>query len=485
MFESVEIQAKVDKAAYKKESERLRTELLAVQKTLPEGKVPVVVLVSGVETAGKTTFVNTLLEWLDARGVQVHAPHLPSDEESERPDFWRWWRALPAAGRAGIFLGSWYSDPIVARAFKKSDDDELDAALARIERFERMLTDEGVVVVKLWLHITKKEQKKRLESLESDPETRWRVTAQDWKFHKRYERFLKASERALRRTSTANAPWTLIEAFDRRHMTLAAARAVIAAIKSRPIEEKKPSAVKVMPAKKNVLRSIDYSLKLGAKEYDERLDAAQGRIGTLTRKLRQKGRSMILVFEGADAAGKGGAIRRLTRAMDARLYRVISTAAPSDEEKAHPYLWRFWRELPRTGRITVYDRSWYGRVLVERLEGFCSVADWKRAYAEINDFEEQLIEAGTVVRKFWLALTPEEQLRRFKDRQTTPYKQYKIGPDDWRNRAKWDGYQAAACEMIEKTGTEDAPWVLVAADDKRWARVKVAEAVAEALTEEL
>ncbi|MBI5594884.1 MAG: polyphosphate:AMP phosphotransferase [Elusimicrobia bacterium] len=487
MFEAVEIGASVDKAAYKKEVERLRPALLAAQKRLPEAKSPLIVLVSGVETAGKTTLVNTLLEWLDARGVEVHAPWLPSDEEAERPDFWRWWRMLPPAGRAGVFLGSWYSDPIVARAFKETSDAELDAAMERIERFERMLVSEGAVLVKLWLHITKAEQKRRLKALTADKETRWRVSERDWKFHKRYDRFRGVSERALRRTSTGTAPWTLVEAADRRHATLSAVRAVLDALRAR-LDAPTPAKAKAAPArvvKNNILRALTYPGPLKDKEYEKRLEAAQGRIGALTRKLRKKGRSMILVFEGPDAAGKGGAIRRLTGAMDARLYRVVSTAAPSDEERSHPYLWRFWRGLPRVGRVTVYDRSWYGRVLVERLEGFCAPADWKRAYGEINDFEEQLAEAGTIVRKFWLAITPEEQLKRFKDRELTPYKQYKIGPEDWRNRAKWDGYEAAATEMVEKTGTAGAPWVLVPADDKRRARVQVAEAVAEALGMEL
>ncbi|MBI2362549.1 MAG: polyphosphate:AMP phosphotransferase [Elusimicrobia bacterium] len=487
MFEAVEVGASVDKAAYKKEVERLRPALLAAQRRLSEAKAPLIVLVSGVETAGKTTLVNTLLEWLDARGVEVHAPWLPSDEEAERPAFWRWWRMLPPAGRAGVFLGSWYSDPIVARAFKETSDAELDAALERIERFERMLVSEGAVLVKLWLHITKAEQKKRLEALAADKETRWRVSERDWKFHKRYDRFRGVSERALRRTSTGTAPWTLVEAADRRHATLTAVKAVLDGLRAR-LDAPAPAPAKAAPAralKKNILRALVHPGPLKEKEYEKRLEKAQGRIGSLTRKLRKKGRSMILVFEGPDAAGKGGAIRRLTGAMDARLYRVVSTAAPTDEERSHPYLWRFWRGLPRVGRVTVYDRSWYGRVLVERLEGFCAAADWKRAYGEINDFEEQLAEAGTIVLKFWLAITPEEQLKRFKDRQVTPYKQYKIGPEDWRNRAKWDGYEAAACEMVEKTGTAEAPWVLVPANDKRRARVQVAEAVAEALSREL
>ncbi|TBR26128.1 polyphosphate:AMP phosphotransferase [bacterium] len=490
MFEAVEVGAKVEKAAYKKEAEKLRMELLTAQKRLPEAKVPLVVLVSGVEAAGKTTFTNTLLEWLDARGVQVHAPWTPTDEESERPPFWRWWRSLPPAGRAAVFLGSWYSDPIVGRVFKELSEAELDAELERIERFESMLVAEGAVVVKLWLHITKAEQRKRFKSLEEDAETRWRVTEQDWKFHKRYDKFRAVSERALRHTSTGQAPWTLVEATDKRHMTLTGVRAVLDALRARFDAPAAPAPKPAPPPRKasggkNILRSLDYTLKLSEKEYDGRLAEAQGRIGKLTRRMRKEGRSLTLVFEGADAAGKGGAIRRLTRAMDARLYRVISTAAPTDEERAHPYLWRFWREVPRAGRVTVYDRSWYGRVLVERLEGFCAAADWKRAYSEICEFEEQLVAAGTILRKFWLAITPEEQLKRFKDRELTPYKQYKIGPEDWRNRAKWDGYEAAACEMIEKTSTAECPWVPVEAVDKGWARVKVAETVAEALKSEL
>jgi polyphosphate kinase 2 (PPK2 family) len=196
-------------------------------------------------------------------------------------------------------------------------------------------------------------------------------------------------------------------------------------------------------------------------------------------------RSMILVFEGPDAAGKGGAIRRVTGALNAHIYRVISVAAPTDEELAHPYLWRFWRHLPRRGRVTIYDRSWYGRVLVERIEGFASSAEWRRAYSEINDFEEQLTEAGNIIMKFWIAITADEQLQRFQDRQTTPYKQYKLTEEDWRNREKWDAYEAAACDMVERTSTTHAPWTLVEGNDKQWGRVKVVETVSQRLREEL
>jgi polyphosphate kinase 2 (PPK2 family) len=240
------------------------------------------------------------------------------------------------------------------------------------------------------------------------------------------------------------------------------------------------------PAKFNVIRQLDLAAAtMDEATYEQQLSRQSAKLARLVRKLHEAGRSMILAFEGPDAAGKGGVIRRLTAAMDPRLYRVISVAAPTDEEAAHPYLWRFWRHLPRQGRVTIYDRSWYGRVLVERLEGFAGRDEWSRAFAEINEFEAQLSEFGTVVLKFWLAISPEEQLRRFQDRETTPYKQYKITEEDWRNRRKWDAYEAAACDMIERTSTSDAPWVLVEAEDKRWARIKVLRTVSRRLAEVL
>jgi polyphosphate kinase 2 (PPK2 family) len=221
------------------------------------------------------------------------------------------------------------------------------------------------------------------------------------------------------------------------------------------------------------------------KAYEKKLLKHQGDLARLTRRLYEVRKSLILVFEGPDAAGKGGTIRRLTTAMDARLYRVISVAAPTEEERAHPYLWRFWRHLPRLGRATIYDRSWYGRVLVERVEGFCEPEAWQRAYGEINTYESQLTEFGIVLIKFWLAISAEEQLRRFKERETTPYKQYKITEEDWRNRAKWNAYEAAACDMIERTSTEAAPWVLVEANDKNHARIEVIRTVCDRLEKAL
>ena len=187
----------------------------------------------------------------------------------------------------------------------------------------------------------------------------------------------------------------------------------------------------------------------------------------------------MLAFEGADAAGKGGAIRRVSGALDARQYLIVPVAAPTDEERAHPYLWRFWRNIPSLGGITIFDRSWYGRVLVERVEKLCAPADWMRAYDEINQFEEQLTKGGAIVVKFWLQISKEEQLKRFRERQRTAFKQFKITTEDWRNRKKWDAYERAVCDMVDRTSTELAPWTLVEAEDKRYARVKILKTIVE------
>ncbi len=488
MFETVELGNRISKEAFKKESISLREKLLKAQSALAKADFSLIILVGGVEGAGRATLVDLMLEWLDPRGIEVHALGEPSDEERERPRFWRFWRLLPPKGKAAILLGSWYTDPIVHRAFRDSGKAALDRDLDRIVDFEKMLANEGVLLVKLWLHLTRAQQRKRLKELEKDPDTRWRVTKKDWEFAGRYDRFRKICERAVLKTSTAHAPWNLVEAADFRYTKLAAMKMVLKAMTDRlaqPPAERPAKGDLPKPKRVNPIRSLDLSLRLKEAESDKLIEDLQARFNTLSRKMRDEDRSMILVFEGPDAAGKGGAIRRLTRAMDARNCRVVSTAAPNDEERARPYLWRFWRGLPRLGRVTIYDRSWYGRVLVERLEGFCRPEDWKRAYGEINAFEEELSESGVVIVKYWLAISQEEQLKRFKERQATPYKQYKITEEDWRNRAKWGAYEAGACDMIEKTSTSWAPWVLVEGNDKRWARVKVLRSACEKLEEAL
>ncbi len=486
MFETAEIGNKTGKAAFKRELPKVREALLEAQRTLAGSKTSAVILMHGVEGAGKTETVNQLLEWLDARGVSVHALNEPSDEERERPPFWRFWRNLPPRGRMGFFIGSWYTRPIVDRAFGRISAGKFNQALDRIERFEEMLSQEGVLLLKFWLHLGKRDQRRRLKAIEADPATSWRVTKLDWKYTRHYDDFRAVSESALRRTDSGEAPWHIVESGDWRYRSLTVSRQAVAAIGARIAAEKNAPrpAVKppVMKAKKpNIISRLDLKQHLEKEAYVKRMTRLQAKLNLLYRKLKESDRSLILVFEGPDAAGKGGTIRRVTEALDARNYQVISVAAPTDEERAHPYLWRFWRHLPRLGRATIYDRSWYGRVLVERVEGFCAPPEWQRAYSEINEFEAQLAEFGTVVIKFWLAIGADEQLRRFKERETTVHKQYKITEEDWRNRGKWGAYEAAACDMIERTNTADAPWILVEANDKNFARVKVLTAICDRL----
>jgi polyphosphate:AMP phosphotransferase len=490
MFESVEVGNRLSRAAFKRIEPHMRLDLLEVQKQLAVSPLSVIVIIGGAEGAGKGELVNLLLSWMDARGIEVQAFWDETDEERERPFMWRFWRVLPPAGRLSIFFGSWYTAPIIDRVFNRTDDAELDQALHRITEFERMLADENVLVLKFWLHLSQKSQIRRLKKLAKDSEESWRISKTDWKFVKKYRKFHRVSERAIRYTNTAFAPWHLVEAEDVHYRTIIvtrtirnAMRSALEAWKNRPPSERHPDLPQ--PKKFNVLTNLDQTQSLTEEEYEARLAQYVSRIGFLARRLREKGLSMVIVFEGPDAAGKGGAIRRLISALDARQYRVISVAAPTDEEKAHPYLWRFWRHIPRRGRITIFDRSWYGRVLVERIEGFCSPEDWMRAFAEINAFEEQLAESGIIVLKFYLQITRDEQIERFRDRQITPYKQYKITEEDWRNRDKWNAYEAAACEMIEKTGSDALPWIPVAASDKNFARISVMKAVAEALEDRL
>jgi AMP-polyphosphate phosphotransferase len=477
MFEAAELGRATSKQDYDKLEPKLRTEVLALQAQARDAKIATFILVNGVNGAGKGEAVNTLYEWMDPRYLRTFTFEPDrTDDELARPDYWRYWTKLTPRGVVGIYFGNWYTDPIVGRVNKTMRKGDFEVALTRINAFERALTDDGAVLVKLWFHLSKKEQKKKFAELLDDKRTRWRVTKQDLADHERYSKFRNVSERALRETSTGYAPWIIVESNDKRFRNITMGEAVRAAWKSR-LSMPAPAAPKKSPTpkalEKTVLDTLDLDQKVDDDKYDDDLEKSQGKLNRAFKKLKNEDRSVIAVFEGWDAAGKGGAIRRITASLDARDYTVIPVAAPTDEERAHHYLWRFWRHLPGRGKMTIYDRSWYGRVLVERVEGFARVDEWQRAYAEINEMEEQFVESGIVVAKFWLHIDPAEQMKRFKERQKTEFKRFKITEEDWRNREKTPQYVDAVHEMVQRTSTEIAPWHLVAANDKRFARLDV------------
>ncbi len=505
MFEAAELGRKVSSHDYKALAPALREDLLDAQLRLREDRrSSVIILFGGVDGAGKSESVNLLNEWMDPRWLLTRAYGQPSEEERERPEYWRFWRDLPPKGRIGFFLSAWYSRPLIDRVRRRSNRAEFGARLDEIIDFERTLTADGALILKFWMHLDKGSQKARLKKLEKDPLTRWRVTKEQWQNWKRYGRFIDAAEEMITRTSLAAATWTIVEGADERYRSLTLATMVRDAIRKRlagpqgdvirmhrDATQQQPAPVSaktrmtLRSEQPTILSRLDMSQRVDRTRYETRLEELQGRLNALHRKAQRRGTSAILVFEGWDAAGKGGAIRRLTAAIDARAYQVIPIAAPTDEERAQHYLWRFWRHLARRGRMTIFDRSWYGRVLVERVEGFASEDEWMRAYAEINEFESQLVAHGIVVIKFWMHITADEQLKRFRDREKASYKRWKLTDEDWRNRKQWDAYQQAVNDMVERTSTRQALWTLVAANDKNFARLKVLTTVCDGLEEHL
>jgi len=493
MFESANLRHRVDKALYKREAAKLRQALLDAQHRLKEkGSFPVLILIAGVEGAGKSETVNLLNEWMDPRHIRTSAFFEPSDEELERPALWRFWRELPPRGRIGIFFGAWHTRPILRRVLREIGEGEFARETAEIQRFEKMLCDEGVLLLKYWFHISRAQQRKRVKELAADPKTRWRVTELDLQFLKLHKKFVKVCDPFLRKTSTAHAPWIVVPGADERHRTLTVAKHLLAAMRERLGEKplkRVPDRTPPLPPppidRLNVIRALELDQPMTRKEYDSELEKWQGRLAVASRDPRFQSLSVVAVSERKNAAGKGGAIRRVTSALDARRYSNVSIAAPTEEERAQPYLWRFWRQLPRHGHFTFYDRSWYGRVLVERVERFAAEPDWMRAYAEINDFEGALARHGSVVVKFWLAVSKEEQHRRFKAREKVSFKRFKITAEDWRNRKKWDEYESAVCDMVDRTSTISAPWTLVEANNKYHARIKVLKTLCRAVEDAL
>ncbi len=474
---------------YAHELPKLQDRLLDAQFELRKGGARAVALiVTGIPAAGRSEVANELLGWLDPKFVTVYGFREPNEVERERPSLWRYWRVMPPKGRIAILHSGWYDELLEASALDgRRSRARVDRSVERIVRLERMLVADGVTVVKIHLHVAPETQRKRLRKLTRERTTRWRVSDEDRWLAAHYRRVEKAYEHVLRATEQPAAPWRLVDGTDRQHRALEVGRTLLAGIAGTlQGEAKRARAVRLRPVAAPVrLPTKSRGAHPSDDEYEGELEALQGRLARLSRRRRFARHAVVLAFEGMDAAGKGGAIRRIAAALDARQYRVVPISAPSAEELARPYLWRFWFHLPPRGNYTIFDRSWYGRVLVERVRGFAAAADWRRAYDEINEFERQLAEHRVIVAKFWLSVSRREQLARFEERDRNPLKRFKVDPEDWINRRLWTGYQAAAREMIARTDTPHAPWVVLPADDKRHARLAVLRSLCDRVEEQV
>ncbi len=485
MLEKVDLTKKMSKEEYQSKMERLERELGELQRKCKSLKIPVMIAFEGYPAAGKGAQMAALIRALDPRGFEVHAVKKETEEERMHPFMWRFWTKMPAEGRMALYDTSWY------RKVLSSDPQE--RSFESILSFERQITDGGVVLVKLFLAIDKKEQKKRFQKLQKNKESAWRVSEADLKHNENFEEYEKIYEEMLQKTDTDYAPWHIVESTDRRFATVKIYTIVINALAAgierasapEQVQKGKTSYIDDSDLRESILSKLDLSLSYSRKEYKSKLKALQSKIQLLHGELYRKRIPVVLAFEGWDAGGKGGAIKRLTEKMDPRGYMVIPTASPNDWENAHHYLWRFWKDMPKAGHFAIFDRTWYGRVMVERIEGFCTTQEWQRAYKEINDMERDLYDAGAIVLKFWMQIDKDEQEQRFKARQENPEKQWKITDEDWRNREKWDQYEAAVNEMLIRTSTPYAPWIAVEGNSKYYARIKVLQTVVKAIEERL
>ncbi|NJL98263.1 MAG: polyphosphate:AMP phosphotransferase [Synechococcaceae cyanobacterium SM2_3_2] len=496
MLETLDLSVSLAKSDYKEQIEPLSLRLRNLQQSWWEQKQTLIVVLEGWAAAGKGSLVKRMADTMDPRGFEVNPIWPPTEQERQYPFLWRFWQQLPPQGTVSIFYHSWYTHVLEERLFGRVSEDEVPDLMRQINSFERQLVDGGAVIVKFWIHLSPKELKRRLKKYASDPLDGWRVRTEDWQQHKHYDHYAALAEDMLVHTGTGAAPWSLIEGDNKRWGRIKVLTHLAASMNEQldrvELAQAQPGSLPTLAPQTTLaagepdwLAQVDLDQELKKKAYHQRLRAAQIQLRQYQKAIHDQGIPVLVMFEGWDAAGKGGAIKRLTEVLDPRSYKVRAYSAPTDEEKAHHYLWRFWRYLPSAGRIHIYDRSWYGRVLVERVEGFASELEWRRAYREINEFEEHLVKGGIVLVKIWLHISPAEQLSRFEERQQDPFKRHKLTEEDWRNREQWPLYEVAANQMFQRTQTPLAPWTLVAADDKYHARIQVIEAVSGAIAHHL
>ena len=509
MFEAAEIGATLSDAAFRKAKDRLRLELIEGQQTVRKmGQFPIILVVAGVRGAGVIDTLNLLNTWMDPRWIESIAEDAREKGEQRLPPFWRYWHTLPASGTMGLYLGGWYADPLTGFAAKRLSSAAFQGHLEHITAFERTLTDSGALLLKFWLHLSEDAQRGRTDSHRTDPVFGFRSSDAAWLDMVDYKPVISAAAVALEATATEAAPWHIVESADdnfRRASVLSILSEAITghlkawkkrgkhgdypgareAAKETPQKAPKTKTKKSKAKKHGALAAADLSKSLDDPAYARAFAKAQARVYAAQKAARTAGISSVIAFEGWDAAGKGGAIRRLTFSLNAYNFHVVPIAAPTDEEAAHHYLWRFWRHLPARGRITIFDRTWYGRVLVERVQKLIPKAAWKRAYGEIREFERELTDSGTVLIKFWMHIDKDEQKMRLKERRDTPLKRWKLSDDDWRAHKQYDDYFEAAEEAIAATSTANAPWHVIPGNNKHYARIKVLETVAAALEQAL
>ncbi len=492
MLDTLDLKLSLDKSTYRSQIEVLMEQLRLLQAACWQKKLPFVVVLEGWAASGKGAIVKKMVNYMDPRGFIVHPIWPPSEEERRYPFLWRFSKTMPAKGNISVYYHSWYTHLLEDRLFQRVAEAKIPESMRHINAFERQLVEDGTAIVKFWIHISQKELKSRLKDYADDPLQSWRVRPEDWQQHKHYQQYCAYAEEMLTFTSTGSAPWILVEGTCERWARVKVLQSVAAALTEaldrqhlRIPPPPLPPQKQLEPAEPNLLAQVDLNLSLSEKEYKRQLTREQVELRRLQLDIFKHQVPVLVVFEGWDAAGKGGAIKRLTDILDPRSYIVYPFAAPTAEEKVHHYLWRFWQRLPTAGTIGIFDRSWYGRVLVERVEGFATEPEWRRAYREINEFESQIVSAGYVLVKFWLHISAEEQLRRFQEREKDTFKQHKLTEEDWRNRDKWDFYHVAVNQMIQRTSTPTAPWSIIAANDKYYARVKVIQTVVQAIRAEL
>jgi len=468
----------------KEEIKALKKDIAAAQQELKEAKIPVIVLVEGYASSGKGTLINELIAEMDPRFINVNTLEHMLKERDRYPFLYPYFNEIPESGKFKFMDSGWMEECVRDVVNERIDQEEFDKRIEEINQFERQLRDNGYVVIKFFTAISQEDQKKRQRKLREDGNTSWRVSKADLFQNDNYDQFQAKYSEFMEKTNEIS-KWNIINCSEKKEMYYGALKITDEILRKQLQEGKyegKPFEEEFdFPSNPPRLEDADLKAYLDEKFYKEELKKLQKRLKKLHYIVYRKHIPVVLCFEGWDAAGKGGNIKRIAYPLDPRGFDIHPIASPEPHEKNRHHLWRFWNKVPRTGHFAIFDRTWYGRVMVERIEGFCSENDWKRAYNEINEFEKNLTDWGAVVLKFWIHIDSDTQLERFTLRQNTPEKQWKITDEDWRNRDKWPQYQEAVSEMLEKTSTVNAPWYIIESQDKKYARIKTLKILCDSL----